>query len=456
MSRNHRIAIVDDEQNIRLSAASILEADDYQVATFEDCESAIKAMLVAPFDTVFIDIKIGAESGLDLFNKMRALDIQSPVIFISGHASLAEVAQSLKLGAYDFIEKPFSAEKLSITLKNCIEFHKISEKYQLLKGENQQSILGEHPSVVQLRDQIIKVAKSEAVVFISGESGTGKELIAENIHTQSQRSKEEFIKVNCSAIPENLIESSFFGHIKGAFTGADKNKKGYFEQANGGTLFLDEIADMPLPAQASLLRVLENKEIQKVGADKPTPVDVRIVAASHKDLSSAVEEGTFRQDLYYRLNVIPLHSPALKDRCSDIPLLMNTFVQRICEKNRFEIPRINPACYPVLQRYTWPGNIRELINIIERMIILGGAELNVSDIPLEIQNQSSPSSAADSRHGEVDTLSWKDYRLTMEKSFLLKHLDFHEGNVSACAKALSMDRSYLDRKLAQLGLKDSE
>ena len=306
--------------------------------------------------------------------------------------------------------------------------------------------MGDHLLMKQLRRDIYKLAKNHATVLISGESGTGKELIAQNIHQQSNRAHNELITVNCCAIPESLINSTLFGHVKGAFTGADKHKKGFFEVADGGTIFLDEIADMSLEAQASILRVLENKEIQKVGSEKLTKVDVRLLVASHKDLKKQVQLGLFRADLYYRLNVIPLRSPALRERASDIPLLINYFIEQISKKHGIRKKTISPECYLVLSRYSWPGNVRELINTLERMLIMGGDKLTIADIPSELRNKKQENNLDDG-------LSLKEYRQQMERKLLIKKLQEFDGNISKVAKSLSIDRSYLHKKLSLYEIK---
>ncbi|NQZ12739.1 MAG: sigma-54-dependent Fis family transcriptional regulator, partial [Algicola sp.] len=302
----------------------------------------------------------------------------------------------------------------------------------------------------QLRIEISKVGMTDAAVLISGESGTGKELIAQSIHQQSKRANNSFIKVNCSAIPENLIDSALFGHVKGAFTGAEQHKKGFFEMANTGTLFLDEIGDMPLASQTSLLRVLESSEIQKVGSDKISKVDVRILAASHKDLKQQVSEGNFREDLFYRINVIPLKSPPLRERASDIPLLVNQLVNVLCKRNGFAKKPIDKSVYPVLSSYAWPGNVRELLNTLERMLIMSDDTLTKDDIPAEIASQSV------TQQGTDEGLTLKEYRNSMERELLITRLKQYQGNITHVAKSLGIDRTYLHKKLAQFDIKRAQ
>jgi two-component system nitrogen regulation response regulator NtrX len=443
----HHIIVIDDEINIRRSIKSCLVPEGYTVTDFAEPQPALKSMQDNVYDTAIIDIRLAQHNGIDLFEQMIALKIDIPVIFISGNASLDEAVKSLKLGAFDFLEKPFSADKLSITLKNCIEFHQLRSRVKALEDNRQQGqLIGEHQLMQQLRKDIGKVALTDAAILICGESGTGKELIAQSIHQQSQRVNNSFVKVNCSAIPESLIDSALFGHVKGAFTGAEQHKKGFFEMANNGTLFLDEIGDMPLASQASLLRVLEAKEIQKVGSDKITKVNVRLLAASHKNLRAQIKLGLFREDLFYRINVIPLHSPALRERSSDIPLLVNHLVGVLCKHHGFAKKPIDPSCYPVLSQYSWPGNVRELLNTLERMLIMSDDKLTKADIPAEI--------ACDNNDFIVaDDLSLKEFRQQMERELLIKKLKQYQGNITKVAKSLAIDRTYLHKKLAQYDIK---
>lgn len=447
MSEPLSIIVIDDEPNIRRSIKMCLLPEGYQVAEFAQGQTALGLMREEHFDAAIIDIRLGDESGIDLYQQMLDEGIDIPVIFISGNASLDEAVQSVKLGAFDFIEKPFGADKLLVTVANCIELSSLRRKVKSLEADNHKdTLIGDHPLMAKLRKDIKKVAQTDAGVLISGDSGTGKELIAQSIHQQSLRSDQSFIKVNCSAIPENLIDSALFGHVKGAFTGADQHKKGFFELAHRGTLFLDEIADMPMKAQASLLRALENAEIQKVGSEKITKVDVRVLAASHKNLKQQVDEGLFREDLFYRLNVIPLSAPALKERIEDIPLLVNHLMNHLCQRNGFAPKTMDGACYRTLSRYHWPGNVRELLNTLERMHILSESRITADDIPLEIACHKPDDSFDDSE------VSLKAFRHAMERQLLIKKLKQYKGNISQVARALEIDRSYLHKKLNEYGI----
>lgn len=442
------IIVIDDEINIRRSIKSCLVPEGYNVADFSGPHEALRCMQEHDFECAIIDIRLGAKSGIQLFEDMLAEKLEIPVIFISGNASLGEAAQSLKLGAYDFMEKPFSADKLVVTVNNCVNFHQLKNRVALLEDSQQQGkLLGDHPLMRALRKDISKVAASDVAVLITGESGTGKELIAQSLHQQSKRADKNLVSVNCSAIPENLIDSALFGHVKGAFTGADKHKKGYFEMADEGSIFLDEIGDLPLAAQASLLRVLENKEIQKVGSEKVSQVDVRLLAASHKDLSTLIRQGLFREDLYYRLNVIPIKSPALRERRTDIPLLVNHFVEQLNKRNGLNPKSIASECYPILSQYDWPGNVRELLNTVERMLIMGGSRLTKSDIPEEISRNNNVLAI------EEEDLTLKAFRMKTERELFIKKLQQFGGNITQVAKSLDIDRSYLHKKLSQYEIK---
>ena len=439
--KKFNILVIDDEPNILLSIETCLNPKYYKVDCFTQVKDAFIAMQQGVYECALIDIRLGNANGIELFKQMQAADIHIPTIFMSGNASLDEAAASQKLGAYDFIEKPFSSDKLKISIDNCLNYYQLKNKLLRLEKSNvQNTLVGEHALMQRLNIEIAKVAKTDAVVFVHGESGTGKELIATAIHDLSARADNELITVNCSAIPSNLLESALFGHTKGAFTGADKAKKGYFEQAHKSTLFLDEIGDMPLSAQASLLRVLENKEIQKVGSESITKVDVRVIAASHKDLKDEVKLGNFRQDLFYRINVIPIMSPSLKQRLSDLELLVHYLITNLCKRHGLPLKKMEPACLQLFEKYTWPGNVRELTNTLERMIIMGGEELRVADIPRDIIFTEQTSS---------EQLSLKQYRAAVEREFIVERLKLFDGNISQVAQSLAIDRTNLHKKIKQ-------
>ena len=401
------------------------------------------------YDCALIDIRLGNDSGIELFKKMKSEGLDVPGIFISGNASLNEAVESQKLGAYDFIEKPFSSAKLKITVENCINFNRLKGRLGTITHSTENyELIGEHPHMTKLKMEVEKVARTDAMVFIQGESGTGEELIARRLHKLSARSDGNFVTVNCSAIPENLIESALFGHVKGAFTGAVSAKKGYFEQAHKGSIFLDEIGDMALSAQSSLLRVLENNEIQKVGAESCTNVDVRVIAASHKNLKQAVELGYFREYLFYRISVIPIHSPALRERISDLELLTKHIANKLCHRHGMPKKTIHSSCFKVLSKYSWPGNIRELTNTLERMMIMGDETLTSDDVPTDIGINDTPT------NGE---LSLKAHRDNTERKIILERLKTYSGNISQVARSLDVDRTNLHKKIKYLKIdKDLE
>ena len=437
----YRIIAIDDEANILLSIKACLPREQYHFDSVTTASEAFIAMPRKVYDCALIDIRLHNENGIELFKKMQAAQINTPVIFMSGNASLNEAAESQKLGAYDFLEKPFSKEKLQITINNCLKYYHLKNRLnQLEKNHQSRSLIGEHISMIQLKNELAKVSVTNAVVLIQGESGTGKELIANEIHQLSVRRDNQLVTVNCSAIPDNLVESALFGHKKGAFTGATESTKGYFEQANKGSIFLDEIGDMPLPAQASLLRVLETSEIQKVGSDSLTKVDVRIIAATHKNLKEEVEKGNFRQDLYYRISVIPIQSPALRERLSDLPQLTHYLIKRLCQRHGLPFKKMDDACLTVFAQYNWPGNIRELTNALERMVILGGEILAPQDIPSDISftNNQIP-----------ENMTLKACRAAAEREVILSRLKKFNGNISQVARSLDIDRTNLHKKLKQ-------
>jgi two-component system nitrogen regulation response regulator NtrX len=443
-----KIVVIDDEINICKSVSACLKPEGYDVLFFTSASAAIKAMHSHYFDLAIIDIRLGQENGIDLYQQMIQEQVDLPTIFISGNASLDEAARTLKLGAYDFLEKPFNAEKLIVTVNNCIAFQQMRLKVNAIEqAQDEQILIGEHQLIKSLKTKIKKVANNNVNVLITGESGTGKELIAQAIHDSSPRASQSIVKVNCSAIPESLFESALFGHIKGAFTGADKHKKGYFEMADQGTLFLDEIADIPLSAQATLLRALENKEIQKVGSEQVSKVDIRLLAASHKDLKTLVEVGQFREDLYYRLSVIPIHSPSLRARQTDIPLLANYFIYQICQRHGLKNKTIESSCLSMLTHYHWPGNVRELHNAIERMLIMGGETLNNSDLPSEIMYSTSQSPVSN------EQLTLKEHLRHVERELIIERLREYRGNITKVAASLALDRSYLHKKLTHHAIK---
>ena len=402
-------------------------------------------------DLLILDIRLGELDGIAFFRKIQADGYAMPVIFISGHATLTEAAQAVKIGGFDFIEKPFSSEKLSVAVKRCLEFTAIKERLRLAESRQASpEIVGDSPAIRRVIADAHKVAATNANVLITGESGTGKELVANTIHAHSGRREAPFVKVNCSAIPESLVESELFGHERGAFTGAVGAKRGLFEVAHRGTIFLDEVADLSLSAQAKILRVLQNGEIQKVGAEKTIKVDVRVLSGTHKDLRKRVSEGSFREDLYYRLNVVPIRVPTLRERADDIPLLIRFFAQSLCAKNNLKEKPIDEDVFWELKHYRWPGNVRELQNVLERVIIMSGEKVSILDLPEEILT------VDENVDSETTVCALRDYRDKAERDFIIATLRKNNGNISQSSVELGVRRTYLHRRLAVLkvGKKD--
>ena len=379
-----RILITDDERAIRNALREIFEFEGYVVDEAENGQEALIALRSKEYDAIFCDIKMPNMDGLEVQAKMKEEGIDVPMIMISGHGTVETAVHAIKNGAFDFIEKPLDLNRLLITFRNLKERNKLVEETVSLKNTIRKfkgtSIIGESSSIKEIKAMIEKVAASDARVLITGQNGSGKELVARSLHDNSNRSKGAFIEVNCAAIPSELIESELFGHEKGAFTSAVKDKKGKFELASGGTLFLDEIGDMSLSAQAKVLRALQEQLIQRVGGEKDIKVDCRILAATNKDLRTEISEGRFREDLFHRLAVIPIHVSSLNERKDDIPLLADYFLGKICDEHGIPLKQFHPAAYTALQNINWTGNIRELRNIIERLIILCSDVISAEDV----------------------------------------------------------------------------
>jgi DNA-binding NtrC family response regulator len=439
--------VLDDERNIRNAIQIALEQEGMHVVTAHDVAAAVRILRERVIDLMILDIRLGEIDGLSFFRKLQAEGAAVPTIFISGHATLTEAAQAVKIGGFDFLEKPFSAEKIAVIARRCLEHSAMEQRLRAIEArEGRREIIGESPSVRRLVTDALKVARADVDVLVQGESGVGKELVANLIHEHSQRKDGPFIKVNCSAIPENLVESELFGYERGAFTGAISSKRGLFELAHRGTLFLDEVGDLPLAAQAKILRALQQREIQKVGAEKTIRVDVRVISATHKDLGRCVAENRFREDLFYRLNVVPLRVPSLRERSEDIPLLVNVIVARLCAKHNLKPKPVDEEVMHELQRHPWPGNVRELENLLERMVIMGGEVITTFDLPEDLL-ASDESSAPDD-----DRPTLKDHRDRTERDFIIANLKKHGGNISRAAVELGVRRPYLHRRMATLGI----
>lgn len=439
------VLVLDDEKNIRGSIEIALESEGYHVLSAHDAASALRTLNERVVDVLLLDIRLGDIDGLTFFRKLQSDGIDVPVIFISGHATLTEAAQAVKVGGFDFLEKPFTTEKLAVSVRRCLEYTQLQRRLKGVEALAQvPQIVGESPAIKKLVAEALRVAQSNASVLITGESGTGKELVANSIHSHSARHDAPFVKVNCSAIPEHLIESELFGHERGAFTGAANAKRGLFEVAHRGTIFLDEVADLALPAQAKILRVLQSGDIQKVGSERSIKVDVRVLSGTHKDLKRAVSNGAFREDLYYRLNVVPLRVPSLRERAEDIPLLVQVIARRLCEKNNLKEKQIDEDVLWELKRYAWPGNVRELENVLERMLIMSGERITAMDLPDEIFTTESDISNAGS--------ALREFRDKTEREYILGVLRKHNGNVSQAAIELGVRRPYLHKRMGVLGI----
>lgn len=377
-----KILVIDDERSIRNTLKDILEYEKYQVDVADDGTAGLDLVKKNEYDIVLCDIKMPGMDGIEVLEKIQDEDIETPIVMISGHGNIDTAVESIKKGAYDFIEKPLDLNRLLITIRNAMDKSSLLTETKVLKKKvsKKYEMVGESAAIKKIIDMADRVAPTDARVLITGSNGTGKELIARRLHEKSNRSAQPFVEVNCAAIPSELIESELFGHEKGAFTSALKQRKGKFEQADGGTLFLDEIGDMSLSAQAKVLRALQENIITRVGGDKPIKVDVRVLAATNKNLSEEIEKGTFREDLYHRLSVILIKVPALNERPEDIPLLANHFINQICGEYGMPVKPIETEALQKLQQMRWTGNIREFRNVIERLIILCDKKITGIDV----------------------------------------------------------------------------
>lgn len=439
------IVIVDDEPNIGLSLELILEREGYTVSVCKSAADFELRFAQRPAAAYLLDVKLPDGSGIDLLRFLRQNENFAPVIMISGHGTIADAVEATRRGAFDFLEKPLSRDKVLLTLKNAIEQASLrseNARFREMVGDGPRMI-GSSPAFLHALEQASRVARSDARVLLLGESGTGKELLAAHIHRNSPCAEGPFIKVNCAAIPTELIESELFGHEKGAFTGATSVRRGKFELANGGSLFLDEVGDLRESSQAKLLRVLQEGEFQRVGGEKNIRVNVRVVAATNRDLVQMAAQGGFREDLYYRLSVVPIRVPALRDRVEDIPALAEYALGDFCSRNNFKPKRFGDGVLAILAGYKWPGNVRELRNTVERMAILASGDvLTVDAIPSEIRQQ--PESPARSVLHET--------RESAERERIRRALEETDWNVSAAARILNIERTNLHKRMRSLGL----
>lgn len=377
-----KILVIDDERSIRNTLSDILSLEGHKVDVAEDGEQGFKKASESKFDAVFCDIKMPKMDGLEVLAKLHDSFPELPIVMISGHGDIDTAVDSIKKGAFDYIQKPLDLNRLLVTLRNALDRSTLVAETKTLKKKvnTKYKMIGETPAMLKVKEMIERVAPTDARVLITGSNGTGKEAVAHWIHEKSNRASAPFVEVNCAAIPSELIESELFGHVKGSFTGAVKDKAGKFEQADGGTLFLDEIGDMSLAAQAKVLRALQENRITRIGSDKDVTVNVRVVAATNKNLREEIEKNNFREDLYHRLSVILIHVPTLNERIDDIPLLVDDFIKTCCEEQNFPVKKITDGAIAELKKINWRGNIRELRNVIERLVILCGNEITAVDV----------------------------------------------------------------------------
>jgi two-component system nitrogen regulation response regulator NtrX len=448
-----RILVVDDEPLICQSLCGVIQDDGHYAKAVASGEACLEELGRNNIDLVLLDIWLPRMDGLEALARIQELPIEErpAVVMISGHGSIETAVRATKLGAFDFLEKPLTIEKVTVVVKNALTQRKLGMELRRLKEDEpgHPRIIGESVPMKALRQQLSLMAMTNGRVLIFGESGTGKELVAHAIHAQSARAAELFVAVNCAAIPEELIESELFGHRKGSFTGATEDKVGKLQKADGGTLFLDEVGDMSLRTQAKVLRVLDRQSFEPVGASEAVQVDVRVVAATNKNLDQEIEKGNFREDLYYRLNVIPFYVPPLRDRIEDVPLLADYFLNEYAVAYGRKTKELTPEAYGVLHEYQWPGNVRELRNLMERIVIMyPQVRIEARHIPLQAGRRAAPDWRVD-RFGSL-----QEVREAAERDYILKKLEETGGNVTRAAELLGLERSNLYRKMRSLGIKE--
>ncbi len=446
------VLIVDDEPSILQSLGGLLADEGFEVMTAFNGYEALKIVDSESPDLILLDIWMPGMDGMETLREIKKENPFIQVIMITGHGNIDTAVRATKLGAYDFIEKPLSIDRVIVAINNALNFRRLEEENRYLRKKTleKHSIDGTSPPIEALKKQINVAAPTDTWILITGENGTGKELVARTIHQLSPRAQAPMIDVNCAAIPEDLIESELFGHEKGAFTGATSKKRGKFELADNGTLFLDEIADMSLNTQAKILRVLQEQKFQRVGGSRTLSVNVRVIAASNKDLEKQIEVQRFREDLFYRLNVFPIQVPALRERTEDIPILVEVFLRESSRHNRKKKKTMTPEALAVLAQYPWPGNVRELKNLVERLdIIVNGEVIDIPDIPATYQPESGKTSFSGEALFNEDGL--KEARKRFEKAFIERKLAENDHNISRTAEQIGVERSYLHRKIKKLG-----
>ena len=441
------ILIVDDESGIRQSLSGVLREDGYQVEAVASGEECLQLIQQQSVDLVLLDVWLDGVDGLEVLSRLRESGTGPMVVMISGHGNIETAVRATKLGAFEFLEKPLSLEKVSLVVKNALEHHRLEQENRRLRAELEQryQVIGDSVPMKALRQQIALTAPTNGRVLIYGESGTGKELVARSLHAASLRNSRAFVEVNCAAIPEELIESELFGHVKGSFTGATDDKIGKFQKADAGTLFLDEVGDMSMKTQAKVLRVLEEQRFEPVGSNTAVTVDVRVIAATNKKLEDEISRGVFREDLFYRLNVIPFYVPALREHPEDIPLLARYFLGEFSSAYGKRPRELAQPSLEVLQRYSWPGNVRELRNLLERMVIVVPQQhIEAHHLPPELFRGS--------RNAAQPYSTLHEAREAYERDFILRKLEENQWNMTHTAAALGLERSHLYRKLKSLGI----
>ena len=448
-----KILVVDDERGIQRALKGVLEDEGFAVETVASGEECLRLLEHEAFSCILLDIWLPGIDGIETFERIKANYPDIVVLMISGHGTIETAVRATKLGAFDFIEKPLQLEKTVQSVRNALQQAQLKLESQQLRSNElvtECKIIGDSAPMRALRQQINVAAPTNGRVLIYGESGTGKELVAQSLHTQSLRNSNPFIAMNCAAVPEELIESELFGHIKGAFTGAYQNKRGKFELADTGTLFLDEVADMSLKMQAKVLRVLEEQSFEPVGSPNSITVDVRIIAATNKRLDEEIEKGNFRTDLFYRLNVIPFQIPSLRQHMEDIPQLVEHFNQIHCRKNKLQNKKFTDDAIDIMQNYDWPGNVRQLSSVVERVVIMNQKiRIEAEDIPVGKSEQIMPNI-----HYNYD--SYREANEAYEKEFITRKLIEFQGNITRTAEIIGIDRSYLYRRMKALGISSKQ
>jgi two-component system response regulator PilR (NtrC family) len=454
----YQLLIVDDEQNIRETLGILLRREGFNVTLAGNGAEALDILQERDFDLIVTDMRMPHLSGIELLRKLREQGNDVAVIVVTAFSSMEQAIEAMKLGAYDYITKPFKNDEIRLVVKNALERKHLKDENRQLKQQLGQrfsfkNLIGNSPAMQRVVSLLERVAPSQANVLITGESGTGKEVVAQAIHHNSSRKDHPFVPINCGAIPENLLESELFGHEKGAFTGADRRKEGLFESAHEGTLFLDEIGELPMGMQVKLLRVLQEREFRRVGGTENVPLDIRLIAATNQDLEKMLQQGTFREDLYYRLNVVPLELPALRERTSDIPLLINFFFNQRTGQDR--LPIASDALKFILE-YEWPGNIRELENFVERCIVLGWeGQVGVAELPAQIRRTGNKPNCSGPNFSE-EGMDLDFYLAEIEKKAILRALELSGGNRTKAAELLRVSFRSFRYRLKKIGIDDGD